>query len=147
VHEIKDALYKFSDGDLQDLLNYHKDLKGWVSMVNAEMDQAHQRRLGRLSLTDSYHWHESFLKANGCTLDKVLSGHLNLSLPPGPFFIDKDVFLPSELQELKAEIARDRAEQKANQAETDARLERIETKQDQIASDLQRLIAHLTPKP
>jgi hypothetical protein len=140
VQEIKDALYKLSDGDLQDLLHYHKDLKGWVKLVNAELDQAHQRRLGRLSLTDTFHWPESHLRANGCTLDSVLSGHLKFSLAPGPIFIPKEAPLPSELEELKADIARDRAER-------DARLDRIEAKQDAISSDLKHLIALLTPKP
>jgi hypothetical protein len=50
-----DMVYKLLDEDLQELLDYHKRLQGWVNLVNSEVDKARLRKLGKLSLTGYQH--------------------------------------------------------------------------------------------
>jgi hypothetical protein len=145
--EIMDMVHKLLDGDLQELIDYQKRLQGWVNMVNLEVDKARLRKLGKLSFTDHQHWDEIRLKDHVYSLNSDLSMHLKFSMIPRPLFVPKEAFAPPGFEEFKEKVERELAEQKAKQAAVDARLERIESKQDAIADDLKKLFSLLVPKP
>jgi hypothetical protein len=134
---------KITDGDLQELVDYQKMLQVWVNRINAEVDKARLRRFGKLSLTDHQQWSEIRLKDHVYSLDSVVSMHLKFSMMPGPLFVPKDCVASPDVESLKVEIALI----KAKQEESDIRQARMEATQIEMAADLKKLLALLSPKP
>ncbi|MCI09645.1 hypothetical protein A2U01_0030732 [Trifolium medium] len=134
-------------GNMEDFVDYQENLKDWVESVNSEVERSRLRKIGRLSLTDSFYNDEALtaamLKDNVYSFDSDLNMHVKFSLQPGDMFVTKKVLENPNMETFKAEVRGELSAQKIKLQELAEKQEVMYEKQEAMCAKQEEMSADL----